>query len=190
MGLGDYQRAHLLLEKGLALAQESGYWAVALYILGDLGILSEREKQYQQAEIFFSEQLELSKKHDEKWVGSYAYSNLASLAYDQGDFLRARTLVRQAIIIAWESGDRRLIFMMLELMGYVALRLGQPERAAKLLCTADVLAMNTGIPFQPEGSLMAEIRTQLNESTFESLQSEGRALSLNQAIALAMEETT
>ncbi|MDQ3004789.1 MAG: hypothetical protein M3R47_05325 [Chloroflexota bacterium] len=190
MGLGDYQRAQLLLEEGLALAQESGYWAVALYILGDLGILSEREKQYRQAEIFFSEQLELSKKYDEKWVGSYAYSNLASLAYDQSDFLRARTLARQTIIIAWETGDRRLIFMMLELMGYVALRLGQLERAAKLIGTAEVLTMNTGIPFQPEENLMAEIRTQLSESTFESLQSEGRAMPLGQAIALALEETT
>jgi predicted ATPase/transcriptional regulator with XRE-family HTH domain len=190
MSQGDYQRARMLLDEGLALAQESGYWAVALYILGDLGILSEREKQYRQAETFFSEQLELSKKHDEKWVGSYAYSNLASLAYDRSDFLRARTLARKTIISAWESGDRRLICMMLELMGYVALRLGQRERAAKLIGTAEVLAMDTGIPFQPEESLMAEIRTQLSESTFESLQSESRSLSLDQAISLALEETT
>ena len=50
--------------------------------------------------------------------------------------------------------------------------------------------MNTGIPFQPEENIMAEIRTQLSESTFESLQSEGRAMPLEQAIALALEETT
>ena len=80
--------------------------------------------------------------------------------------------------------------MMLELMGYVALHLGQPERAAKLIGTAEVLAMNTGIPFQPEENIMAEIRTQLSESTFESLRSEGRAMPLDQAIALALEETT
>jgi len=75
-------------------------------------------------------------------------------------------------------------------MGKVAFRLGQPERTAKLLGAAEVLAMNTGIPFQPEENIMAEIRTQLSESTFESLQSEGRAMPLEQAIALALEETT
>jgi hypothetical protein len=37
---------------------------------------------------------------------------------------------------------------------------------------------------------MAELCTLLSESAFESLQSEGRAMPLEQAIALALEETT
>jgi hypothetical protein len=37
---------------------------------------------------------------------------------------------------------------------------------------------------------MAEIHTQLSKSTFESIRSEGRAMPLDQAIALALEEMT
>jgi hypothetical protein len=112
------------------------------------------------------------------------------MAYTQGDFGRARALCAQSLALAYELGDRRMISSELLDMGMVMFRLGQPKRAAKLIGTAEVLAMKTGIPFEPEENLMAELCTQLSESIFESLQSEGRAMPLDQAIALALEETT
>jgi hypothetical protein len=131
-----------------------------------------------------------AQKYDDGWSICYALGNLSSIAYRQSDYDRARALCAQALALAYELRDRRMISSQLLDMGMVALRLGQPERAAKLIGTAEVLAMNTGIPFQPEENILAELHTQLSESTFESLQSEGRALPLDQAIALALEETT
>lgn len=187
---GDFKQAQILLEEGLDLSHKIGNWAIADYLLADLAFLAVTQGDYEQASAYYEEDLALSQKHQDGWASCYALGNLSSIAYTQGDFGRAKALGAQALALAYELGDRRMISFRLLDMGMVALRLGQPERAAKLIGTAEFLALNTGIPFQPQANLIAEMRTHLSESTFESLQSEGRAMPLDQAIALALEETT
>lgn len=187
---GDFKQSQTLLEEGLVLSRKTGNWAITDYLLGDLAFLAETQGDDEHAGASYEEHLALAQKHQDGWLSCYALGNLASIAYRQSDYGRARALCAQSLALAHELGDRRMISSELLDMGKVAFRLGQPERTAKLLGAAEVLAMNTGIPFQPEENIMAEIRTQLSESTFESLQSEGRAMPLEQAIALALEETT
>ena len=187
---GDFKQAQELLEEGLVLSHKLGNWGVVDYLLGDLAFLAEAQGDYRQAGALYEEDLDRAQKHQDSWSICYALGRLSSIAYTQGDYGRARALCAQSLALAYELGDRRMISSELLDMGMVAFRLGQPEQAAKLIGTAEVLARNTGIPFQPEENIMEEIRTQLSESTFESLQSEGRAMPLDQAIALAMEETT
>lgn len=185
---GDFKQAQTLLEEGLDLSHKIGNWAITDYFLGDLAFLAETQGDDQQASAFYEEDLDRARKHQDGWSMCYALANLAYIANRQSDYRRARALCAQSLALAYELGDRRMISSQLLHMGTVTLCLGQPERAAKLIATAEVLAMNTGIPFQPEENIMAEILTQLRESTFESLQSEGRAMPLEQAIALALEE--
>ena len=187
---GNFKQAQTLLEEGLVLSHKIGNWGVVDYLLGDLAFLAETQGDYKQASALYKEDLDRAQKHQDGWSICYALGHLSSMAYTQGDYGRAKALCAQSLALAYELGDRRMISSELLDMGMVALRLGQPERAAKLIGTAEDLAMNTGIPFQPEENIMEEIRTQLSESTFESLQSEGRAMPLDQAIALALEETT
>jgi predicted ATPase/transcriptional regulator with XRE-family HTH domain len=187
---GDFKQAQTLFEEGLVLSHKIGNWGIIDYLLGDLAFLAETQGDYKQASAFYEEDLARAQKHQDGWSICYALGNLSSIAYLQSDYGRAKALGAQALALAYELGDKRMISFRLLDMGIVAFRLGQPERAAKLIGTAEVLAMNTGIPFQPEENIVAEIRTQLSESTFESLQSEGRAMPLDQAIAFALEETT
>jgi tetratricopeptide (TPR) repeat protein len=186
----DFKQAQTLLEEGLDLSHKIGNWVITDYFLGDLAFLAITQGDYEQASAFYEEDLALSQKHQDGWGSCYALGNLSSIAYTEGDFGRAKALGAQALALAYELGDGRMISFRLLDIGMVMFRLGQPERAAKLIGTAEVLAVKTGIPFKPEENLMAEICTQLSESTFESLQSEGRAMPLDQAIALALEETT
>lgn len=187
---GDFKQAQILLEEGLDLSHKIGNWVITDYFLGDLAFLAITQGDYDQASAFYEEDLALSQKHQDGWGSCYAFGNLSSIAYAQGDYGRAKALCAQSLALAYELGDWRMISSELLDMGMVAFRLGQPERAAKLIGTAEVLAMNTCIPFQPEENIMTEMRTQLSESTFESLRSEGRSMPLDQAIALALEETT
>jgi predicted ATPase/transcriptional regulator with XRE-family HTH domain len=187
---GDFKQSQTLLEEGLILSHKIGNWVITDYFLGDLAFLAITQGDYEQASAFYEEDLVLSQKHQDGWGSCYALGNLSSIAYTQGNFDRAKALGVQALTLAYELGDGRMISFRLLDMGMVMFRLGQPERAAKLIGTAEVLAMKTGIPFEPEESLMAELCTLLSESAFESLQSEGRAMPLEQAIALALEETT
>jgi predicted ATPase/transcriptional regulator with XRE-family HTH domain len=184
---GDFKQAQALLEEGLVLSHNIGNWGVVDYLLGDLAFLAEAQGDYRQAGALYEEDLDRAQKHQDRWSICYALGRLSSIAYTQGDYGRARALCAQSLALAYELGDRRMISSELLDMGMVAFRLGQLERAAKLIGTAEVLAMNTGIPFQPEENIVAEIRTRLSESSFESLQSEGRAMPLDQAIALALE---
>ena len=187
---GDFKQAQTLLEEGLVLSHKIGNWALADYMLADLAFLAITQGDYERASAFYEEDLALSQKHQDRWGSCYALGNLSSIAYTQGDFGRAKALGAQALALAYELGDGRMISFRLLDLGMVMFRLGQPEIAAKLIGTAEVLAVNTGIPFQPEEDIMAEIRTQLSESTFEGLQSEGRAMTVDQAIALALQEAT
>jgi len=184
---GDFKQALTLLEEGLVLSRKTGNWAIADYLLGDLAFLAETQGDYEHAGASYEEHLVLAQKHQDGWLSCYALGNLAHIAYRQSDYGRARALCAQSLALAYEFGDRRMISSELLDMGMVALRMGQPQRAATLMGAAEVLAVNTGIPFKPEEDIMAEMRTQLSKSTFESLQSEGRAMSLDQAIAFALE---
>jgi predicted ATPase/DNA-binding XRE family transcriptional regulator len=184
---GDFKQAQTLLEEGLLLSRKTGNWALVSYLLADLAFLAQTQGDYKQAGAFYEEDLALAQKHQDGWLSCYALGNLAYVAYRLSDYGRARPLCAQSLALAYELGDSRMISSELLDMGMVALRLGQPTLAAQLIGTAEVLAMNTGIPFQPEENIMAEIRTQLGESAFESLRSEGRALPLDQAIVLALE---
>jgi tetratricopeptide (TPR) repeat protein len=184
---GDLKQAKILLEEGLVLSHKIGNWVISDYFLGDLAFLAITQGDYEQASAFYNEDLALSQKHQDGWGSCYALGNLSSIAYTQGHYGRAKALGAQALALAYELGDRRMISYRLLDMGMVALRLGQPERAAKLIGTAEVLAMKTGVPFEPEENIMAELRTQLSESAFESLRSEGCAMPLDQAIVFALE---
>jgi predicted ATPase/transcriptional regulator with XRE-family HTH domain len=184
---GDFKQAQTLLEEGLVLSHKIGNWGVVDYLLGDLAFLAEAQGDYRQAGALYEEDLARAQKHQDRWSICYALGRLSSISYTQGDYGRARELCAQSLELAYELGDMRMLSSELLDMGMVVLRLGQPERAAKLIGTAEVLAMNTGIPFQPEENVMEEIRTQLSESTFESLRSEGRTMPLDQAIVFALE---
>jgi predicted ATPase/transcriptional regulator with XRE-family HTH domain len=187
---GEYKQAQALLEEGLVLSQKIESWAITDYLLGDLAFLAESQGDDKQAGAFYEEDLARAQEHQDEWSICYALANLAYIADRQRDYGRAKVLCAQALALAYALGDRRMITSQLLHMGTVAFRLGQPELAAKLIGTAEVLAMNTGIPFHPEENLMAEIHTELSKSTFESMRSEGRAMPLDQAIALALEEMT
>jgi hypothetical protein len=75
----------------------------------------------------------------------------------------------------------------------VAAAEGQPERAARLLGAAQALIENTDAVIGPAERIEVErdlsaVRTQVGEATFTSAWAEGRAMTLEQAIAYALED--
>jgi non-specific serine/threonine protein kinase len=187
---GDYKRAQTLLEEGLVLSRETGIWTISGHILQDLGDLAATQGDYEGAREFFEEGLALERKHQDGWGSSYALQHLALVAYEQQDYFLARTLSEQAIILAHEFGDRRVISGLLELMGMVSLRQGQPARAALLISTADALVQAIGLIFIPEeDDIIAVLRSQLGEDSFETLQAKGRSMTMEHAIEYALKNS-
>jgi len=186
---GDYQRAQTLLEEGLTLSRTSGHWAVMAYILDDIGILARQQNNFKQAEIYFNEMRDLPDQEG-NWDKSYVLARLASLAYSQKEYERAKELGRQSLTLAIETSNTGLISENLKFLGLVTYGQGKLENAVRLFSAAEVLANSIEALLDPIDLELNELRDQMGETTFDTLQAEGRAMSLDQAIALALEETT
>jgi len=185
---GDYKRAQALLQEGLVLARQMGYWAITSYLLSDLGTLASLQGNYEQAIVFNEEGLSLSQAHGDRWGSSYNLLFLALIAYRQSDLDKAMELCKQALTLARELKDKRILFGQLELMGMLAFCQHQPERAAHLISAAEALTESIGVTFMPEEQdILVTLREQLGNAKFESLSAEGRAMTMEQAIAYALE---
>ncbi len=69
---------------------------------------------------------------------------------------------------------------------------GQPERAARLFGASESILQNLGASLQPADQIeidryQDDVRAQLDEKTFEKAWAEGRAMSIEDAVAYALD---
>lgn len=186
---GDYKRAQALLEEGLGVARKMGHWAIASYLLWDLGALASVQGHYEQAIVFNEEGLSLSQEREDRWGTAYALQLLAFLAYQQNDYSHSQALSKRALLLSHEFKDKRVVSDQLQLMGMLALCHDQPERGARLISAAEALMESIGVAFVPEErDIMLTLREQLSDTKFEALRDEGRAMTMEQAVAYALEK--
>jgi len=93
----------------------------------------------------------------------------------------------------WQKiGHRAAIAHQLECFAFIAKAQEEDERAARLFGAAEALRENINIPMMPterpeydrEGS---DLRANMDEAAFAKAWAEGRALTMDQAIAYALE---
>jgi tetratricopeptide (TPR) repeat protein len=111
----------------------------------------------------------------------------------QGDLAQSTALYRESITIRQEIGERQAVTDCFEGLAAIAYTQGNLARSAKLLGAAEVLREKSQIPMPPADRVNHErvvmaLRTQLDEATFNSAWAEGRAISLEQAMAYALKE--
>jgi tetratricopeptide (TPR) repeat protein len=120
----------------------------------------------------------------------------AMIAYRRGDYALAEDLLLEALELAAVFHDRWTVAYGLTWLAGTAAVQGQPERAARLWGAAEALREATGmmIDFSANRTLYEEqvavARTNLPAPTLDALWAEGRALTLEEAIAYALGETT
>ena len=119
-------------------------------------------------------------------------SNLAFVATHEGDYVRARNLLLSAIKRWREIGSLYGITTDLAFIAGPLARLGDPEKAAKLLGASDTLLSGMGfVPNQGDqheiAKYEADVRALLDEAIFEVNWAEGQAMSLDSAVAYALE---
>ena len=119
--------------------------------------------------------------------------NLGYVAQHQGDYERAESLQRQFLTLWWELGSKYPIPAGLSGLAGPAVTRGDPERAARLLGASEALLETMGVGLQPADQAEADryvaaVRERLDEGTFEAAWAEGRAMSLEEAVAYALSE--
>jgi non-specific serine/threonine protein kinase len=191
---GDYTRARALYEESLALKREVGDEAAAAITLHNLGeIASEDESDYLRAVALERESLEISRRLGEKRSITMALITLGNIGLKQADYSRAQADYKESLVLAQELGDRPRIAECLEGLATLAGEKHDPHRAAILLGAADKLREAIGATRAParQGDYARTFdatSAALGDDPFDAALARGRAVSLEDVIAYAMED--
>jgi hypothetical protein len=191
--MGEPETALSLLHESLELARELGdrrgeAWALwglgaAHFLGGDVDGASDFSDQ---SRLLFEEIA------DDTWGLGNALANQAGIAAVRGDPFEAREKTLRAIDV-WETqGNEVIIGSEIRFLAMAANAAGRPERAVKLAAAASVVREKMAgkvpdafYPFREPHEAAAEM---LDPETFDRLWAEGRAMSIEEAVAYAREE--
>lgn len=186
------ERAMNDAEAGLALFRELDDMSGMSWALNGLGELARTAGDYDRAEEFYEEGMQISRKTGEVIRLASVLENLAYVAYHHGDYNRARDLAREAVMHWAEIGGRQGLCDGLAVLAGPLSKLGEPGKAARLLGASDARLAEIGIAYQlsdqPEvAKYTDEVRGELDKAAFEAAWAEGQAMTLDEAIAYALE---
>lgn len=124
-------------------------------------------------------------------VAASVASELAHLARLTGDIQAAKDAYRQSVLKWQDLGIRASVAHDLECFAYIARAESQSERAAQLLGAAEALREKIGISMRDEERdeytrEIAAVHDQLDDDRFMQVWAAGRALTMEQAIELAL----
>ena len=189
---GDYERARALLLESLALFQEIKDNYETGVVLNSLGALARRQQDYEAAQAFFQDSLVLRRDVGNTAGIALTTGSLGWVALLRGEHKRATALLNEALMLAARLKSKRTIAWCLAGLSGAASAEGQPERAARLSGAAESLLNTIGVHEIPDRAAYerhsAVAREALGAAGFASMQAEGQAMTLEQAIEYALAE--
>jgi tetratricopeptide (TPR) repeat protein len=195
---GDYAQAFTFYRQCLALQREAGNQRGVAIALNNMGSVAISQGHFEQAAELLDQSLSILRELRDHYVMAMVLDNLANLAFEQGDLTRAARLHRDCLRFCVELENKQAIAGSLEGMASV-LAAGNSRsdehrlQAARLYGAAEGLRELTGSPL-PEGDRIqydrkvAAARSGVEDGAWEAAWAEGRAMSLPQVIACAVEE--
>jgi tetratricopeptide (TPR) repeat protein len=192
LGQGDYVHARETYEESLAQYRALGDARGIAISLNNLGIISIEQGDYTEARRLIEENLALFRALGDKRSITLSLNNLGIVAIEQGGYTEARTLYEESLALCRELGDKRVITETLIGLVGLATATRQLARAARLAGVVESLIRALAIVLERlERGLydtrVTTIRAQLDPETFTACWTEGQAISLEQAIAYAVE---
>jgi predicted ATPase/DNA-binding CsgD family transcriptional regulator len=189
---GDYECAEQFFEDSLALFWEAHDQAGVASQLLHQGLAAYYQGNDRRAAMLLETSLALLQELGDAVAIARALHGLGMIARRQGDLNQSRGLLKAALQAAWEKGARLEIARCLEGLAGLACAGNQPERATRLFGAAAALgqAIGTTLPRDIADSCdrdMTAARAQLDEKAFDATWAAGRALTLEQAVAYALE---
>jgi predicted ATPase/class 3 adenylate cyclase len=198
---GEDERAAMLGEEALVLLRECGSTFYVAWALASLGRVAMRREEYERAVALCDESASLFPELRHRGI-AYPICTLGKVAYYRGDYDRATALYQESLAMHREVesegrsiwDDKWAMAEELEGLGAIAVARGRPERAARLLGAAEALREAISAPLPPaehaeHDRSVAAVRTALGEEAFAAACAAGQAMSLEDAVALALDET-
>lgn len=195
LGRNDVEAARTLYDECLRLAQALGEPAMVQYGLVGHARLAERTGDRATARRLLEDARSLVDEVGENSLGIVARNQLARLWLDDGDVGRAVPLLVESLTLTRRTGLNGQLHNTLAQAARMALIRNDAINAARLLGASvaqreRVVAIGSELERDVVAQYTASVRTTLGDSTFTAAYEEGSALSLDEAIALALEQTT
>jgi predicted ATPase/DNA-binding CsgD family transcriptional regulator len=186
---GDLQRAGMLLEESLALSREVGSKTLLAAALNNLGSVLRSQGEYARAMSLFEESLLLLRSVGARVGIVQPLVNLAIIALRQGNYEQAKPLLREGLRLSRDLGTTIGTAWCLFGLASSASAEGHSERAGRLYGVLNAL----NVPILPTLRVEYErdvglARARLDEDTWQAAWEEGRVMSMEQAIAYALED--
>ena len=165
-------------------------------VLGNLADLATRVGDFERADSLLQEALELYRSLGWKHGANNALHNLAFLRFRRGVEAEAMTLARESLLLSQRFGDVRFAILSLSLLGSLFARSAEPEDATRLFGAAEAERLRMGMTLAgtPEGQLqdetLGELRSSLGIEAFDAAFAAGTAMTLEEAVAFAVEQRT
>ncbi len=188
---GDYEQAKQHQTAALGVARQIGSEFQISFALYNLGNVAIRQGDPATALAHYNDSLALARKLGNKSLipTNLLYSGLAQHLMGQND--AARAMGREALELLQQLADKRRMAEGLILSGVVAHGQGQPEQAARLLAAAETVHAAIGSPIihtlqELYSQTAAALRAEMGEAAFAAAWEAGRAMPLDEAVALAL----
>jgi predicted ATPase/DNA-binding CsgD family transcriptional regulator len=195
LGRGRYKQAIAVIEEAADLFLEEGEkWGAAIE-LGFLAVAWRNRGDHERARRLAERALAISREIGERQATTSALYTLAILAQTEGKDERARNLFEEGLRLSAELGNEADVAHCLEGLASMYGAEGKIVRAARLWGAEEALlekledAVYTYVPDRALlRSQVAAARSQLDEAAWTATWTEGRMMSLEQAVEYALKQ--
>jgi tetratricopeptide (TPR) repeat protein len=189
---GDLVRATELYEEGMDLFREQGDKLGLARCLNNLGLVLYSRGDLGRAAKLTEEGVALLRELGAGADTAVGLCNLGWMALLQKDLGMAAILYEESLVLAWDNGMKPIVLPILEGYACVAGARGEAQRAAQLWGAAQTLHEAKGIPRDTDwlaeaDSRISDVRSGMDEQAWEEAWRKGRAMTLEEAVAYALE---
>jgi non-specific serine/threonine protein kinase len=196
MRRGDSTRATALLNQCLTLCNELGHkWMRGIALAGLGQVTQYFSSDYDCAKALFTESLAWFREAGDSWGIAYGLRNLGFVAVYQGDCERAAASFKESLELCKAIRERWLSGECVKGLAWVDCASQNYERAARLFGAAELACETLGYHPAPfigayHDRYVASTRAALGDLLFAAAWTEGRAMTLEQAIEYALGDQT
>ncbi len=189
----NYDRANSYYQEALLLAREARYADMLARIIRHMGQLAIRIDDYDRAKNLFEEYLQINRELGNKNDIAFALRLLGQVARKQKDYREALRLYTECIKLAQGIEEKRQVFGSLLELAFLSGELGNYARSILLFGAVETLYPIVYKGMYPDffdecEEIKAVCLSNLGKERFKTAYAEGQAMSLEQAVAYALQD--
>ena len=188
---GDFQEAEKYIALFLSIMKNGTVSFHSGFLHLGMGIGARAQGRFDHAQRHFDEGLRIFDQMGHKGMVVGMTSEIAHTKRAMGNYAEAKRTYRETIKAYQDAGNRPAVAHQLECFAMIAIVEEEPQHAAKLFGVADAIRettghKRTGEEEAEEAQFINRLRSMLSEADFNALWAEGKSMTMEQAIQLAL----